>query len=271
MEFISIITLILCIFMGIICFFLFFLYCKSECYKDYACYKIMIISLIIFLDNMIRFPFKITFIQYIQAFLMTFFDKILLMTLSMQSLLTFFGNVKKKFYYNHEKVIFFLLLLFNISSSLIISIVLISYGKKDYEMYSYCTDENNSPKKIIEIILNIFFLLINFVCLLLSIRQIIKNKNLDNMEDINYDYSIKKLLFFLAANTLIIVESFLFVFDILAIDLVYKITCFIIDLFYAINKKTINAIKSLCCRSSENNCSTTFSDDDNECNYYTSN
>lgn len=272
MEIITIISIILCSCMGIICFFFVVLYCKSDCFKDYPCYQIMVISLIIFLDNSIRYPIKVTFFQYTQAFLMTFFDKLLLMTLAMQSLSTFLGIVKKDFYNNHQKVIFFLLLIFNIASCLAISIILICYGKKDYEMYSYCTDENNSPKKIIDIILNITLLLINCFCLISSILQTKTNKYNDNLEDTDYDRYIKRLIFFLLVNIFIIVESFLFVFDILKIDLVYNITCFIIDLIYAIAKETKNAIKSLCCKS-EDKISSTSTDEDSEGNglYFSSN
>ena len=110
MNILTISTIILNIVIGLISFYLLILFIKSKDLHNYPSYNTMIISLIILIDNAFRlFPANnySELIQYIQAFTLTFLDKLLLTTMTSQTFILFLGMVKTQFYYKHEKAIFF--------------------------------------------------------------------------------------------------------------------------------------------------------------------
>ena len=76
---IKIVTYIINGFIILISLFLIFLYIKSKEFHQYQCYNIIILSIIIFLDNVLRLiPMDIFILRHIQAFLLSFFDKLIL-------------------------------------------------------------------------------------------------------------------------------------------------------------------------------------------------
>ena len=93
-------------FMIAIGLYLLFLYIKSKDFHTYSCYNIIIMSLIILLDNIIRIiPVKSwpVFFHYFQAFLLVFFDKMILSILSMQIIVIYIGIIKTEIYEKNEK------------------------------------------------------------------------------------------------------------------------------------------------------------------------
>jgi len=103
-------VLILNILIIIIGLYLSFLLIKSKSFHTYPCYNMIIFSLILFLDNILRIlPFtdskrgKHNTLEYIQAYLLVFFDKLILATLTMHAFIFYLGVIKTEFYYCHEK------------------------------------------------------------------------------------------------------------------------------------------------------------------------
>ena len=77
---VHIVTYILNFIIIIITFYLIFLLIKSNSFKRYPCYNITILSFVILFDNILRIipSDDIKAVENIQAFLLTFLDKILL-------------------------------------------------------------------------------------------------------------------------------------------------------------------------------------------------
>ena len=136
-------TITLNIIIILISFYLLFLYIKSTTFHKYPCYNIIILSFIIFIDNILRLiPLEI--FKYIQAFILTFLDKLLLTTITSQAYIIYLGVVKTKFYYKYEKIIFFSTLFITIFIDLLIMIIFFSISQKitnyknnDFEGYNY--------------------------------------------------------------------------------------------------------------------------------------
>ncbi len=139
---IRIITYILNFIIIFITFYLFYLLIKSKKFKSYHCYNIIILSFLVFFDNILRIipSAYIKVLKSIQAFLLTFLDKILLTTIVSQTFLTYFGVCHTDFYFkkNNGRAIFFISLILGIIISAILSFVyLIIAGTKYYEPYYY--------------------------------------------------------------------------------------------------------------------------------------
>ena len=270
MQFI-IITIILNIVLVLISFYLLFLYCKSKDFNTYPCYNNIILSFIIFIDNLLRLipTDNIPYISahYIQAFLLTFLDKLLLTTITSEAIIIYLGKVKTQFYYKHEGKIFFTILFLTIfiDLSIAISFFIISqkitnYKDIDYEGNSYYYYEGLPHiKKGIDIIFNSIFFCLNSYsvirALLFTYRQK-KQASLGLIEDLDYGYYYSKILRMLFFNSIIFIISFLIIFQkipIQYIDLIYLTTCLIIDLSYTINKKIKKETLKIFCKKRRSN------------------
>ena len=224
------------------------LFLKSKRLHIYPCYNCLIISFIILLDNILRLipiPSDKTIFQYIQAFLLTSLDKLLLAIISFQAFIIYLGVVKTKFYYKHEKIIFFSGFL----SSLLISFIIggfYIYASKElslYGIYYYCDSEITS-KKPIDVIFNSIYLVLNtFSIVILLIYMFGKKEKADQgkIEDLDYDYHYTKILLMFIVNSLAFIDSYLIIYDKLPvpydyIDLVYLSVCLLVDLYYTFNK-----------------------------------
>ena len=228
--------------------YLFFLYIKSKEFHKYPCYNIMIISVIIFVDNILRLisSNNIKVLDYIQAFMLTFLDKLLLTTITAQAFIIYLGVVKTKFYFKYEKKIFFIILIIIIFINFIItSIYIFEYGidKIERSKYYYCG--NNNYKIIIDTIFNSIFVIINSFCVIRLLFYISKKKkevSLGIIEDLDYGHHYTKILLMFFINSITFIESYLIIYidvnehNIEIIDLIYLLTCLCLDLYYTINK-----------------------------------
>jgi hypothetical protein len=207
----------------------------------------MIISLIILIDNAFRLVPTKNYsdqIQYIQAFTLTFLDKLLLTTMTSQILIFYLGMVKAQFYYKHEKAIFFSTL----GTAIIICGVLTTFyiligGKKNHEdinHYFYCG--SNYLKDIADPIFDSIFLLINIcysIDLLIYVFKKKKEETNGEIDEFGYGKKFFKFLVMLIVNSATFTLSFLIIFHIIPmeyIDIIYLIICLIIDVDYNINE-----------------------------------
>ena len=247
MNILSIFIIILNIVIFLISFYLLILFIKSKDLHNYPSYNTMIISLIILIDNAFRlFPAKnySDLIQYIQAFTLTFLDKLLLTTMTSQTLILCLGMVKAQFYYKHEKAIFYLTLI----TAIVICGVLTTFyiligGKKNHEdinHYFYCG--SNKLKDFADPIFDSIFLLINisyFVDLLVYLFKKKKQESNGEIDDSDYGKNFRKFLIMFFVDSATFAVSYLIIFHIIPmkyIDIIYLIICLIIDVDYNINE-----------------------------------
>lgn len=247
----------------LITFYLIFLYIKSEQFKVYPCYNILIISIIICFDNVFRIiPLKgikavvsFKFFKVTQAFLLTLMDKLLLTTISSQMILLYLGVCHCSLYFKSERFIFNTNLIIGIILSVIISIIYMKNGEgiANYNNYFYCGD--SSVKRYFDTSFNGVFLLGNLVLAILLLTFISTKKkevSLGLIENLDYGHHFIKILIMLIINSLLFIESYLIIYDKLdfmlpGLDLLYLSTCLIILLFYSINKIIIKETLRILC------------------------
>jgi len=238
-------TYILNAFLILIAIYIFILYVKDKNFHEIPCYNMMIISLLLFLDNVLRvIPVGNTdALQVIQAFILVFFDKFLLNTLTVQAILFYFGVILNKKYEKNKKAIF----ITSFSISFIISIILattyiIIGGRTSYGIYWYCGD--NSVKKIIDPIFVGILIAINSYCILILLGYLynkINKVSKGEIEDLDYCHNFTRVLLMFFVNMLTFIEQYLIIFDVfdfneVNVDFIYLSTCLIIDLYYTLNK-----------------------------------
>lgn len=232
----------------LITLYLSILFIKSKELHIYPCYNFLILSFIILLDNILRLipvPEDKEIFQYIQAFLLTSLDKLLLAIITFQAFIAYLGVVKTKFYYNSEKIIFFFGLFLCILISFLIGglYVYSSDYLEHYGLYYYCYSEL-SYKKPLDVTFNSIFLAINsFSIIIMLIYMFNKKEKAEEgmIEDLGYNHHYWKILLMFIVNSLGFIVSYLIIYDIMDvleeyIDLVYLSICLLIDLFYTFNK-----------------------------------
>ena len=259
-ESIFIPTLILNFFIILITFFLLFLYLKTGKFYSYECAHLLNLSLILCIDNIVRVLLipkswnKIQILQYFQAFILVFLDKFILLVLTVQIFLIYLGIMKTEFYYQYEKVLFFSTFFVSLGMSILFGGFYLFFGVVKYGVYYYAKD--NKTKKIIDTIFNSVFLFFNtFFGVIIIINMIIRKDVLKEIviNNDNYIHSLYKMILMFIGNSLLYIESYLIIYDKLPvpfdyIDLVYLVTCLLINLIYAINKKIIYETKKLFCK-----------------------
>ena len=259
----EVITIILNILLILISFYLLFLYLKSTTFHKYPCYNIIILSFIILIDNILRIIITNELpkaIKYIQAFLLTFLDKLILTTITSQAFLIYLGVVKTKFYYDNERCIFFLTLIITISIDILITILyfcilhgITNYEDGYYEGNKYYYVKGGNFKKIVDTIFNSIFLFFNtiFICILiLFIHKRKQQANLGLIEDLDYGHHYMKILLMFFFNSALFIESYLIIYNkikIENIDIIYLTTCLFVDLYYTINKIIIKETLRIFC------------------------
>lgn len=263
MEILDIFILVLNCLLILIPFYIFFIYVKTKSFNNYSCYNVFILSFIITIDNFLRlFSTKNCHgsIQYIQAFLLTFLDKVLLTTITSQAYIYYLGVVKSQFYSKKEKIIFFSILLITIIFDLFVTIIFFAisqditdYQDENYKGNKYFYYKGNQYKKLIDIIFNSIFLFINTYSIFILFSYILKKKSDASdglIEDYHYNHHYNKIVIMLISNSIFFTESYLIIFRIIPIkfiDLFYLITCLGVDLTYAINKKILKETLKIFC------------------------
>ena len=189
----------------------------------------------------------------IEAFFIICFDKLILSTITMQSLIYYLGMVKTEFYFQYEKKIFFTTLSISLSLSLILAgIYILAFNTAVVGVYCYC--DNASGKIIIDVIFNSIFFLINIFCSLISLIYISQKKREAKaglIEDLDYNHHYKRILIMFFLNMLIFVVASLKNFELFKRkydDLLYLATCLFIGLFNSLNKIVYKETLKIFCK-----------------------
>ena len=254
-------TIIVNILIIIIGFYLFFLFVKSKSFHTYPCYNMIIFSLILLLDNIFRIiPLKDseenhkTFYEYIVAFILVFFDKMILATLTMHMLVFYLGAAKTKFYFDHERAIFLVPFIINVTVCFIITLVYILVNdirQPQNKLYHYCGDSDG--KKYTDIVFNSVYFCVNLfssINLVIFICKRKKDAESGLIEDLDYKRNSIRIIVLFLLNVATFLESYLIVFNKLRhvkADLIYLTTCLLIDLYNSLNRIVyIETIKIFC-------------------------
>lgn len=243
----------------LITIYLIFLTIKSKGFHSYSYGNILILSFVLFLDSTLRLVHissksDYEAAHYIQAFLLASLDKYIPLILTGQMFIIYMGIMQTDFYHAHKKAIFLILLFSSLGFSFIIGGSYLSFGLVKYGIYYYVQGEQ--VKQVTDTIFNSIFLALNcffsgVVILNTALRKEDIEKGMLNEDD--YEHELYRMILLTFANSLFYVESYLIVWDKLPvpddyIDLVYIITCLIINLIYTINKVVIKETKKIFCK-----------------------
>ena len=262
-EAVNIVTYIANSFIILITFYLIFLYIKGKEFHQKKVFNIILLGMTLFFDNILRLiPMDVYILRHIQAFLLTFFDKLILTTITSQALIIYFGACQTRLYYKNELAMFLVPLILGlaISAALTILYIIIANkevgdggitnfdGKNNY-FYVIGTD----LKVLCDTIFNGVFLFVNVFCsvvLLIFLSQKKKKAELGIIEDLDYGHHHLKIILMFILNSMMFIESFLIIYDKMPsdyIDLIYVISCLLLDLYYAINKSIIKETMRIFC------------------------
>ena len=253
-----IVTLVMNGLIILISIYVLFLYIKSEQFHSYSCAYIVILSISILVDNILRvIPIgrqDINALSYIQAFILTSLDKYILLALTMQVFIIYLGIMKTNFYYAHKKAIFYISFFSGLGLSFLIGGLFLMNGLTCYGLYNYVDDKGN--KGTFDTIFNSVFLGLNtFFCIIIILNICIRKEEIEKemLNENEYEHDLYRIIIIFIANSFIYIESFLIIYDKLPvpnnyIDLVYIITCLIINLIYTINKVVIKETKKIFCK-----------------------
>ncbi len=248
--------------MLIISLFLFYLIIKSKAFNNYQCYNATIFSLVILLDcfvRMIRFSdndldnFSIW--KYLQAFLLTFFDKVILATITTHTILFYLGVIHTKKYYDNDKKVFYISFAINFVVCLVLTILYIIlngiYEPND-NGYFYC--KSSIFKEISDPIFNSVYLIPNLYCSFILVTFLlgkIKEVKSGMTEDYDYNRNFKRTLIMASLNIFCFLESYLIIFGVLdgpKTDIIYLSTLLLICLFNCLNKTAIKETMKIFCK-----------------------
>ena len=244
----------------LIVLYVIFIYIKSKEFHSYSCAYIIILNISILIDSIFRIipvgddKTKYKWLQYIQAFILASLDKYILLDLILQVFIIYLGIMKTDFYYKHKKAIFYITFFTSMGLSFLLGGLFLLEDLRDYGLYWYIKD--NSIKKIFDNIFNSVFLTLNtFFCIIVIINICIRKEEIEKgmLNENDYEHDLNRMIIIFITNTLIYVESFIIIHDVINIkgvyiDLIYLVSCLIVTLIYSINKFVINETKKIFCK-----------------------
>lgn len=282
MEPSRIVSIIIACLMALIIFYLIILYIKSDAFKSYSCYNIILMSSVIFLDCILRVvPNKLNSNktyegwEFIISILRNFLDKMILSVLSLQVVIVYAGIIHTEFYYSHEKSIF---IVGDIACAIVSGVLGFIYSsirwvKKDEKSEKLIFVENddydnnqgeirkrNLSKKIIEIIFCGIIFVLNVFLLVVVISHISKKRKdakAGLIQDLGYGKQLLRFSFIFSINVIAIIFSGVIINFNTDIglkeyneicQLIYLVFCFIIDLCFMVNNTVYQETLKLFCR-----------------------
>ena len=254
--------IILIVMMFIISLFFFILFIKSKAFNKYECYNLIIFIFVILLDCVVRIiPFSddddssINIFEYLQAFLLVFFDKIILAALTTQTILFYLGVIHTKTFKNNDKKAFFISFVINIVICSSLTILYIYFGGirlANHRRYLYC--DTSELKDISDPIFDSVYLIANLYCSIILIKYLFRKiKEIEKgiTEDYDYKHNFKKAIIVTLLNIIIFLESYLIIFGILKeekADIIYLSTLLLISLFNSCNETVIKEAMKIFCK-----------------------
>ena len=265
--------------MALITIYLIALYIKSKAFKAYSCYNIILMSIVLFLDCLLKIvPEKLSEDEsyegweYIISIIRNFFDKMILSVLSLQVVIVYAGIIHTEFYYSHEKSIF---IVGDIACAIVSGALAFIYSSirwvenKEGKMIFDEEDDNDDntaedeinkrslTKQILEIIFCGVIFIVNVFFLVVVISHISKKRKEAKaglIEDLGYGKQLLRFSFIFSVNVIAIVVSGIFInfgnnfgFQKYS-EIVYLVVCFVIDMCFMINKTVYQETLKIFCK-----------------------
>ena len=278
MEPFYIVQIIISALIAIITVYLIALFIKSETFKSYSCFNIMLMSIILFCDC---FILALTvFIgkkanqegKFILLLFKTFFDKMILSVLSLQVTIVYAGIIHTDYYYSHEKSFVKIgnVICAIISGALAAIYTSIRWVKDDKgnSIFDYDLDDDNNGKikmrslatKIIETIfcgINLIVIVFFLVVVILHISKKRREAKAGLIQDLGYGNQILRFSLIFSVNIIaLIFEGLVINFSkeigISAYNeycgIVFLVICFLIQLCFMINKTVYKETLKIFCK-----------------------
>ena len=249
---ISISLILLSIVISLFTILIIFIYCRGESFKSYPCYFNIFFCLAITLDNLLRLIQKkeneATFWCWMQALSLSFFDKIILNSITNYSIIHYLGFYKQEFYKNNLKKIFITLVIANISISIILTFIFSLEGIDSEGEVCY-VDTTKTLKIVIDSIYTCILLFFDIICIILLIFGLFKlSKKYSESKDsrkLKTNLYICRFVCDLFLNIitfsyilLLINKKFTFGKEYKFLkDLIYIVICLMMELFFTINNE----------------------------------
>ena len=252
------------------------LYCADTKFKDYSSKFNILFTLILALDNVIRLipgarddhqdskdmNQEEGLFCKMQAFLLTFFDKLMFTLMTSYSCISCIVLCNKEEYRNKnkEKKLYFFSILISVFLSIVSSIIFYAQGISDRSEFCY-VETKSLFKQWVDSTITIVLFIINFICIILILIQlnIMKKENWNSLQNESYNYDFKRFIIGLIINIMIFVNVFLLIiksmpFDSYVKDIIYILLSFLVDLYIIVNNELKNYIKKCCkCENQDDN------------------
>lgn len=235
---------------------LLFIYLKSPSFKSIPFFYNIIYCIIITFDNGLRLipaeKLEDTWCK-IQGFLLSFFDKLFITSITIYSIINYIIMVNPKCYDNNKNLLYFTLILINIIISLILTIIFFCQGMSKSSLdHGFCYINTSNPIKItLDAIYTILLLLIDLFCIiriLTKLSTLLRESDIQNNENRKkkFHHHLYRFIFDLILN--IITFGFLFFLIMkwltfldgekkIIKDIIYILLCLINELFFTINSE----------------------------------
>ncbi len=234
----------------------------------YPCYLNIILSLSIAINNIIRTipTVNSTLKCKVQAFILALFDKLIGTTITVNSYLTYKGLCDNYHYIEHIGTYFIITNSISLFIALAFSIIFVIRGTSHYMV---CYIEGGPLKEIPDTVITSLLFSIYLFCTLKTILFLgknIKESALENESNRTFSIHYYRMLISIILCSAFYIVSILIINDSLFvdddyIDIAFVSLCFLIDLFFTLNRTVVKQTLS-CCRKEiddENN----FDDDVN--------
>jgi hypothetical protein len=281
MEPFYIVQIIISALIAIITIYLIALFIKSETFKSYSCFNILLMSIILFFDC---FILALTVSigkkanqegKFILLLFKTFFDKMILSVLSLQVIIVYAGIIHTDYYYSHEKSFVKIgnAICAIISGALAAIYTSIRWVKDDKgnSIFDYDLDDDNNGKikmrslatKIIETIfcgINLIVIVFFLVVVILHISKKRREAKAGLIQDLGYGNQILRFSLIFSVNIILIIYSgiisnFSQEFGLSKLKgfenyngIVFLIICFLIELCFMINKTIYQETLKIFCK-----------------------
>lgn len=246
----------------LITIFLIIIYSVNKKFRSYPFFFNIIITLSITLDNAIRLiPASIgddvgnddiSILCKIQAFTLTFFDKLMLTLMTVFSIISYLGIFKQEFYKKNEKLLFIILPIISLIICTVCSIIFYMQKVTNKSQFCYVGTDNHLKKLVDSIVTGILFI-INLFCLIMILSRIIalRNENLNEGRMDSYKHHLVRFSLGLIINLITFIYVLLIINKLLQFligyvkDLIYILITLAVELFFTINTELIKYIKKI--------------------------
>ena len=277
-----IVLIVISCLIALITIYLIALYIKSESFKTYSCFNIMLMSIVLFLDCLMLIISEVCLNEneknpvkkFIFLLINTFLDKMILSVLSLQVIIVYSGIIHTDFYFSHEKSFVkigdSICVIVSIALSVVYSLLLsIKEGEiVDFDdtarqnEYKSIFQTRNLAKKILETIfcgINLFVNVFFLVIVIMHISRKRKEAKVGLIQDLGYGNQLLRFSLIFTVNIIAIIFAGIVVnfsenffpkkkqFDDYCV-IIFLIICFLIQLCFMINKTVYKETIKIFCK-----------------------